>query len=90
MALTTTLDRTPSISDSIAAGVDIAATLAHLDLGITVCHWCAAELVHCHDTLIAHAIGELHCGGNDCDTATELHHLVVSCAEMSCDCASTA
>jgi hypothetical protein len=71
--MTTTLDRPVA-----------PAQLAHLD--IAVCRRCSDDLEHCHDTLVNHVVGEVHCTAADCTTPAELHELVISCIEVSCDC----
>jgi hypothetical protein len=75
--MTTTLERPAAFSSVVLAELDIA-----------VCSRCAADLEHCHDALVFHAIGEVHCTAADCATPHELHHLVIACVEFACDCAS--
>jgi len=53
------------------------------------CRWCNDDLEHCHDSLVVHAIGEVHCMGANCTTSAELHHMVVDCADFGCTCAET-
>ncbi len=60
------------------------------ELSAVRCRWCNDDLEHCHETLVRHAIGDVHCMSSDCDTPPELHHMTVECDEFGCGCADTA
>ncbi len=60
------------------------------ELSAVRCRWCNDDLEHCHDSLVRHAVGDLHCMSAECTTPPELHHMVVDCGEFGCGCASTA
>jgi hypothetical protein len=60
------------------------------ELGAARCRWCNDDLEHCHESLVVHAVGEMHCMGVKCTTPPELHHMVVDCADFGCTCAETA
>ncbi len=53
-----------------------------------VCRECAADLAHCHGTLIRHAGGRPECTDDSC-SAPELtvHTYVVDCDVIGCECA---
>jgi len=59
------------------------------ELVATRCRWCNDDLEHCHDSLVVHAVGEVHCMGAHCSTPPELHHMVVDCGDFGCTCAQT-
>lgn len=61
--------------------------LAAAEFAATRCRWCNDDLEHCHDSLVVHAVGEVHCMGPRCTTPPELHHLVIDCADFGCSCA---
>jgi hypothetical protein len=63
------------------------AALIAAELATTRCRWCNDDLEHCHESLVVHAVGEVHCMGAHCTTPPELHHLVVDCADFGCSCA---
>jgi hypothetical protein len=65
-------------------------TLIAAELTMTRCRWCNDDLEHCHESLVVHAIGEMHCMGASCTTPPELHHMVVDCGDFGCTCAQTA
>ncbi len=62
------------------------ATVIAAELAIARCRWCNDDLEHCHDALVVHGLGEVHCMSPSCSTPAELHHLVVPCAELGCTC----
>lgn len=64
-------------------------TLIAAELIATRCRWCNDDLVHCHESLVVHAIGEMHCMGAACSTPAELHHMVVGCDDFGCTCGET-
>jgi hypothetical protein len=66
------------------------AALIAAELSVVRCRWCNDDLEHCHDTLVTHAIGDVHCMSPDCTTAPELHHMIVDCTEFGCGCADSA
>ena len=48
---------------------------------------CAADLAHCHGTLVLHADGSVECDHVDVCDADELQHeLWVACDELGCGC----
>lgn len=53
----------------------------------TICRECAADLAHCHGTLIRHPGHRAECTEDGC-AAPELflHSLVVDCDAVGCDC----
>jgi hypothetical protein len=65
-------------------------TLIAAELMAARCRWCNDDLVHCHESLVIHAVGEVHCMGADCSTPTELHHMIVRWDDFACTCAQTA
>jgi hypothetical protein len=54
------------------------------------CRWCHDDLEHCHESLVVHERGDVHCMDDDCSTPPDLHHLVVRCSEFACGCAQSA
>jgi hypothetical protein len=63
------------------------AVLITAELAIARCRWCNDDLEHCHDALVVHSIGEVHCMGVRCSTPPELHHMVADCSDFGCTCA---
>jgi hypothetical protein len=63
------------------------AALIAAELSVVRCRWCNDDLEHCHDSLVTHAAGDVHCMSADCTTPPELHHMVVACSEFGCGCA---
>jgi len=59
------------------------------ELVVMRCRWCNDDLEHCHDSLVVHAVGEVHCMGANCTTSAELHHMIVDCTDFGCTCAET-
>jgi hypothetical protein len=87
MATTTTLERPALFGEGLDnLSVDSVSfhSVAHLDLA--VCRYCTDELEHCHESTVVHVIGDVHCTAADCPTPIELHHLVLACADLGCDC----
>jgi hypothetical protein len=66
------------------------AALIAAELSVVRCRWCNDDLEHCHDSLVTHAAGDVHCMSPDCTTPPELHHMVVDCGEFGCGCADRA
>jgi hypothetical protein len=60
------------------------------ELSTVRCRWCNDDLEHCHEALVRHMIGDVHCMSAECETPVELHHVVVDCGEFGCGCADTA
>jgi hypothetical protein len=66
------------------------AALIAAELSTVRCRWCNDDLEHCHETLVRHAIGDVHCMSPDCTTPPELHHMVADCGEIGCGCSDGA
>jgi hypothetical protein len=66
------------------------AALIAAELTIVRCRWCNDDLEHCHESLVVHAVGEVHCMGPNCSIPPELHHMIVDCDDFGCTCAQTA
>ncbi|MDP9453127.1 MAG: hypothetical protein M3P97_07020 [Actinomycetota bacterium] len=51
------------------------------------CDGCAADLAHCHATMVVHADGVLACQEADaCGARPELHDWWISCTELASPC----
>ena len=51
------------------------------------CRECRADLVHCHGTVIHHALSWSECTETDCVTPEVLHTFIVDCEAIGCACA---
>jgi hypothetical protein len=51
------------------------------------CHDCAAEVDHCHGTLVLHADGSAACDeAAHCEAREDLHEWWIPCTELRCGC----
>lgn len=54
---------------------------------VAECRWCAAELDHCHGTLVVHENGPVECELTACTTLDPARHVVVlDCVEVDGTC----
>ncbi|WP_067825604.1 hypothetical protein [Nocardia inohanensis] len=56
-------------------------------MSVPECSLCAADLDHCHGTLLAHTDGALECTEPDCTDGDRIRHLFITdCSDIAGGC----